>query len=165
MITSCYSDPQQVTTGNSKSTIELWCRMMEILFRQSLGVSESEDPFSVGPGALFIGVGCWYFAENSGDHVWHVRGPTCTVSGSLGPLWHRFELHSNRSRIHPIEVKFGMDILQHVCKLLWKFHGIWIIGLRDMIDSRLRLRVPCLLRLDPMDSFESIWFKSIGSNP
>ena len=91
--------------------------MMEILIRQSLGVPESADPFSVGYGALFIGVGCWYLAENSGDHFWHVRWPTRTVSGSLGPLWHRFELHSNRSRIHLIEVKFGVDILQHVHKL------------------------------------------------
>ena len=136
MITSCYSDPQQVTTGISKSTIKLWYRMMEILIRQSLGIPELEDPFSVGPGALFIGVGCWYLAENSGDHVWHVRGPTRTVSGSLGPLWHRFELHSNRSRIHPIEVKFGVDILQHVCKHLWKFHCIWISRLGDMLGSK-----------------------------
>ena len=44
-------------------------------------------------------------------------------------------LGSNRSRNCPIKLKLGVDILQHVLKLLWKFHGIWTCRTRVMIDS------------------------------
>ena len=155
MITNRYSNQQWITVGNSNLTASLWYRMMEISIRQSLGASESKDPFSVGSGALFIGVGCWYFAENSEDYFWHVRGPTRTVSGSLGPLWHRFEFHSNRSRIHPIKVKFGVDTLRHECKLLWKFRGIWISGLGDLMDSKWGSLRGCLVRNHPFESMVS----------
>ena len=57
-------------------------------------------------------------------------------------------LGSNRSRNHPIELKFGVNILHHVFKLLWKFHGIWTCRTRDMIDSMLHFWRTWILRID-----------------
>ena len=36
---------------------------------------KKKNPFYVGFGGLFIGVGGWYFAQISGDPLWHVTRP------------------------------------------------------------------------------------------
>ena len=110
--------------------------MMEILIRQSLGASEKKDPFSVDSGALFIGVGGLDFAQTPGDLVWHVKGPTRPFPESLESICDRYEVISYRSRLPPIELKFGGDVPRYVCNLQLKFHGIWISGLRDIVDTR-----------------------------
>ena len=94
MITSCYSNQQKAKTGNSNSTARICCRMMEISIRRSLGAWESKDPFSVGSGALFIGVGGWDRAQISKDFFWHVSGPTRPTSESFKSICDRYEVIS-----------------------------------------------------------------------
>ena len=64
-------------------------------------------------------------------------------------------LGSNRSRNHPIELKFGVYILHHVFELLWKFHGIWTCRTRVMIDSSWCFSFPGVVRIDTFESIRS----------
>ena len=71
------------------------------------------------------------------------------------------KLCSNRSRNCSIELKFGVNILQHVLKLLWKFHSIWTYRSQVMIDSRLHFWLTSLVRIDPFESIGSTrWLRA-----
>ena len=75
-------------------------------------------PFSEGFRGLFIGVGGPDLAQTSGDFFWHVSGPTRPVPPSFDSIRDRYEVISYPSRISPIELKLGRNILYLVWKLL-----------------------------------------------
>ena len=67
-------------------------------------------------------------------------------------------LGSNRSRNHPIELKFIVNILHYVFELLWKFHVIWICRSWVMTDSIWYFLLPGVVRIDTLESIRSNQF-------
>ena len=74
-----------------------------------------------------------------------MRGPIRPLPESFKPICDRYEIISYRSGLLPIELKIGGDIPCYVCSLQLKFHGVWISGLRDIVDTRWILTLAVLL--------------------
>ena len=115
----------KITSDYNSCSDQIWRKLQQWCYGMILAASGLAFPLQIFRPLFWMTRGSIYRRGRlksrlkPGEVAWHVRGgPRARVLGIRAQFGIDSKWRSNRSRIHPIELKFGVNILQHVCKLL-----------------------------------------------